>query len=392
MRVVLCLPLVFGLVAAVACSSSSPKTHEPTRSDDAGADVDMDLDVGGPSPDAGDASGRDAGDLTPADGGQDEGDPKADAGMTDAGMTDAGMIEPEIPCTPWTCETWRAQEAIECGELNDRCGSALNCGCPAQLTCLSDHRCGCEAESDEALCAAADGCGSLTFTDRCGSERSIFCEGCASGLACDVSSRTCVGLTDARDGKIYPVVRIGEQIWMARNLAYALEGSYCYVAPSDEACFRFGRYYSWWQAVADDNSEGSAANPSGLRGVCPEGWHLPSKAEYVQLANYILNDQNMDGDASSGTSEIAQHLKIFSEWGGPLVWENKDESYNTYGFALLPAGKRLSGDQVALELNREAMLVTATKDARHYVAYSGYNSFTSFSSFLSYASVRCVRD
>lgn len=75
---------------------------------------------------------------------------------------------------------------------------------------------------------------------------------------------------------------------------------------------------------------------------------------------------------------------------GGLVRENKDESYDTYGFGLSPAGKRLGADQIAIELNKETMLVTATEDAKHYVVYTRYNRFISTSSVLYSRSVRCL--
>jgi len=98
---------------------------------------------------------------------------------------------------------------------------------------------------------------------------------------------------DSRDGKVYKKVQIGEQIWMAENLNYVAENSKCFVGYSggvggfegEEACDRFGRLYDWNTAM--DGVGSSHANPSGVEGVCPVGWHIPSDAEWTELIDYV---------------------------------------------------------------------------------------------------------
>jgi len=114
---------------------------------------------------------------------------------------------------------------------------------------------------------------------------------------------------DYRDNKTYKKVQIGEQIWMAENLRYEADGSMCYgeggsgtfgilvpVPGQDntytvkritlsEHCDIYGRLYDWNTAMNGEHSSNS--NPSGVEGVCPAGWHLPSDAEWTTLMDYV---------------------------------------------------------------------------------------------------------
>lgn len=108
------------------------------------------------------------------------------------------------------------------------------------------------------------------------------------------------------DGNSYPTVKIGQQIWMAKNLNVNVPGSMCY--ENDPAnCKKYGRLYTWKAA----------------REACPTGWHLPSKDEFGKLLATVR--------ASSGGRSEA--LRAGS-------WNNGE---NKYGFSALPAGLCHSG-------------------------------------------------
>jgi len=89
---------------------------------------------------------------------------------------------------------------------------------------------------------------------------------------------------DKRDGKIYKKVQIGSQIWMAENLRYEADGSVC-PANTDSNCEIYGRFYDWNTAMNGEHSSNS--KPSGVEGVCPVGWHIPSDAEWTTLEDFV---------------------------------------------------------------------------------------------------------
>jgi uncharacterized protein (TIGR02145 family)/uncharacterized repeat protein (TIGR02543 family) len=124
--------------------------------------------------------------------------------------------------------------------------------------------------------------------------------------------------TDPRDNQTYRTVVIGTQTWMAENLNFAghlLGDSWCYNNVPD-SCARYGRLYTWEAAMAGSSS--STTSPSGVQGVCPAGWHLPSRAEWTTLVNFV--------GSSPGTK-----LKSSAP-----DWDGTDE----YGFSALPGGLR----------------------------------------------------
>ena len=87
-------------------------------------------------------------------------------------------------------------------------------------------------------------------------------------------------LFDTRDGQSYPVVKIGNQIWLAENFRYlpSIEkgDKYCnsnvYENNNDYLDLHYGRLYDW-----------NTANS-----IAPEGWNLPSKEDFQELINYIM--------------------------------------------------------------------------------------------------------
>jgi uncharacterized protein (TIGR02145 family) len=161
--------------------------------------------------------------------------------------------------------------------------------------------------------------------------------------------------TDPRDGKVYQTVVIGNQEWMAENLAYlpSVVGpdtgsdttSYYYVygydgtsisaAKATENYATYGVLYNWTAAM--NGAESSDANPSGVQGICPDGWHLPSDAEWKQLEMYLgMSETDVNSTGWRGTVEGGKLKEAgTTHWADPNAGAN-----NESGFTALPGGYR----------------------------------------------------
>ncbi len=114
-------------------------------------------------------------------------------------------------------------------------------------------------------------------------------------------------LLDTRDGRSYKTVVIGSQTWMAEDLKYAPSSgsaavdkhSWCY-EDEDEYCEKYGRLYDWTAAVDTLDSDCGYKHDcepfeEPRQGICPEGWHIPSQKEAVELRT-VLSSANSDDD------------------------------------------------------------------------------------------------
>jgi uncharacterized protein (TIGR02145 family) len=83
----------------------------------------------------------------------------------------------------------------------------------------------------------------------------------------------------------------------------------------------------------------SSANPSGVQGICPNGWHVPSSAEWTQLTNYVRGQSLYQCNNSS--NNIAKALASATNWNtssSTCAVGNNQSANNATGFSALPAG------------------------------------------------------
>ncbi|MDR3002565.1 MAG: fibrobacter succinogenes major paralogous domain-containing protein [Fibromonadaceae bacterium] len=142
---------------------------------------------------------------------------------------------------------------------------------------------------------------------------------------------------DSRDGKTYKWVEIGEQTWMAENLNYNASGSTCNGnVPAN--CVTYGRLYDWSTAMGFEASCNNADCVSEIdtkhRGVCPEGWHLPSNAEWDALYRFVAGDNACHDSGGWGYCEtVGTKLRSKEGWGN-----DPGADTDAFGFSALPGG------------------------------------------------------
>jgi len=167
-------------------------------------------------------------------------------------------------------------------------------------------------------------------------------------------------LTDPRDGQDYRTVEIGNSTWMAENLKYAEQAcgtSWCY-GNNASYCKTYGRLYDWCAAMT----------------ACPDGWHLPTDADWKNL---VLD--------AGGTEDAAGNLK--SKKG----WNDNGNGTDEHGFSALPGGYGRSDLRTFIGVGYSGFWWSATElDAWLLGSDNGVERRT----FGSEAglSVRCVQD
>ena len=193
-------------------------------------------------------------------------------------------------------------------------------------------------------------------------------------------------LVDERDGQVYKTVKIGDQWWMAENLNFETDNSFCY-NDSASYCEKYGRLYTWaaamdsvgeWSTNGKVCGSGKTCSPTyPVRGVCPEGWHLPSKAEWATLFNAV-----------GGQTTAGMVLKSTSGWN------SRGNGTDAFGFSALPAGIRnYNGNYEDEGLYAFFWSSTEGKYAYYVILYYSRDLAYLYDNFRGNGvSVRCLKD
>lgn len=190
----------------------------------------------------------------------------------------------------------------------------------------------------------------------------------------------CGILTDTRDGQQYQTVTIGTQCWMRQNLNYGTQVADVSVMTNnstvEKACYNnttsncttYGGIYTWDEAM----NYGTA-----IQGICPNGWHIPSQADFQILINYL------------GSSTAGQKMKATS-FDAP-AWDGT----NTSGFTAIPGGIGQGANYLYMGQRDTYWSSTAfsSTDAYDYDLSSGTNTLveapnTKNSGYC----IRCIQD
>lgn len=148
--------------------------------------------------------------------------------------------------------------------------------------------------------------------------------------------------TDPRDGHTYKTIKIGDQIWLAENLAYKPEDGFSIYENDSANVPIYGYLYTWQTAQT----------------IAPDGWHLPSKEEWETLNKYL--DHNVAGKLKETG---------FDHWKSPNT-----NATNESNFTALPAGGNFDGSFIALGRTGFWWSSTAINETNAYGLVVDYNS------------------
>ena len=238
----------------------------------------------------------------------------------------------------------------------------------------------------------------------------------AENFVCGAST-----LKDA-DNNTYHTLQLGSQCWMAENLrttkyadgtTISLVTSTASTGASSTSAYRYypnntsnnvstyGYLYNWPAVMG--NSSSSSSNPSGVQGVCPTGWHVPSYAEWNQLTNYVGGKGVYL--CSNGSGNVAKALSSKTGWYSSTescAVGNVAGNNNATCFGALPAGTYTqngssgAGSFVSMGMSAQYWSSTEYNSTYSYSFALEYGSSTS--TFYSNSSrrygltVRCLRN
>jgi uncharacterized protein (TIGR02145 family) len=133
-------------------------------------------------------------------------------------------------------------------------------------------------------------------------------------------------VTDSRDGNTYQTVKIGRQTWIAENMNYRTDNSWCY-DNVDSNCVKYGRLYDWDAATT----------------ACPAGYRLASEYDWDTLVIAIGSQHKPYKGPADGWLGAGKALKAKRGWNN---YKGKNgNGTDNFGFSALPGGSRdASGD------------------------------------------------
>lgn len=211
------------------------------------------------------------------------------------------------------------------------------------------------------------------------------------------------------DGNTYTAVKIGNQVWMAENLRttkYAdgteipldtMEGPSRYYPDSTAASVdKYGYFYNW-KAVVNADPDSLQGN---VQGICPNGWHVPSNAEWQELVEYVWSQMNPNKSYDKPTKALAskEGWNPSPNTGAPGCEPSRN---NSMGFSALPAGVRLINvdDNILSDNDYIGTYAYFWSSSYHLDYYNGkawlidsWDTDLRNEDLVGVCSVRCLRD
>ena len=169
--------------------------------------------------------------------------------------------------------------------------------------------------------------------------------------------------TDERDGQVYRYTTIGKQVWMAENLKFDCEYSYCYY--EDDDCQSLGRTYY-----------------PGHLDVCPAGWHVPTDEEWMQLFDKFENNLH-----------ASKVLKATFSWTA-LNPEDDPNGTDECGFSAVYAKSNIDGKGFKSGFLTSTNTSSVNNDIKIYIflSYGGGVGIDDQPGYYHSQYIRCVKD
>ncbi|HOF46475.1 MAG TPA: FISUMP domain-containing protein, partial [Bacteroidales bacterium] len=231
-----------------------------------------------------------------------------------------------------------------------------------------------------------------------------------NAISFTTSAPPCNPVTDI-DGNTYLVLQLGSQCWMRENLRvtrYANGTNITLSAtPSTNTAYRmnpnnnasnvstYGYLYNW--AAVMNGASSSDSNPSGVQGICPDGWHLPSKREWEQLKNYLVSQSSYH--CNFNNEYLGKSLASTTGWNSSSTTcavGNNPSSNNSTGFSAPPAGSFYDFGYPHFGNYSFFWLTTQHQNPQQsyvfHVRYDSPNATTGYMEWKGGYSVRCVRN
>ncbi|MCQ2108515.1 MAG: hypothetical protein MJZ05_07115 [Fibrobacter sp.] len=181
-------------------------------------------------------------------------------------------------------------------------------------------------------------------------------------------------IVDSRDNQVYKTVGIGTQIWMAENLRYDIDSSWCY-NDSTEYC-QYGKIYQWNEVIDVNDPE---------KNICPDGWHVPNNIEFDSLITFA--------QSQFPNKTIQKILGATKGWefGG---WN--DSGADLVGFGAYPLGHRTLNNAYQGKITSIFLCSADHTDDKGYIFSMNRNDFDSFKAYEQEprltCNIRCLKD
>lgn len=268
------------------------------------------------------------------------------------------VTESSSAVAPLSSSVVESSSAVELSSSQNSSSSSAESSSSIEVRSSSSVESSSSAQSSSATVESCSS--SLTESSSSSKDYSSFYKTkCPSGKTCTYTTTEYLNqemladgkydeILDERDYRMYKVVIIGNQTWLAQNLNFEYKvnssayGNYCY-ENNPENCEAHGRLYTYAASIDSVRLyketgykygyDHTAWDTENAQGVCPENFHVPSIDEWKELVTYVGESQ-----------------KALTELKSVMGWAEGMKGTDNYGFSVAPAGERfVNGQYIAID-------------------------------------------